>query len=181
MIQEKHLSEFYPNLQVKGDFDLQNLSSSLKVLAETNLLPCTFAIESVKFGSMLRSHVDDCLCIFHPEHPKDYYTIILHIEKGTLSVYRFGVSKQMHKQMEKQQLKKSGGTFAKGLLGGHDAPDAVSGAFASVAGAGIMMKGTAGMLFHAVKSIGGSKSKLQEEQSWYDALYAAIRASCIAN
>ena len=44
----------------------------------------------------------------------------------------------------------------------------------NVVGAGIMMKGTAKALFHGIRALGGSKDKLKEEETWYDAIYAII-------
>lgn len=119
----------------------------MKDIARANDIPVMFGSEAVKFGTLLRSYTDDCLRIWHPEHAKDYFSIIVH------------------------KIKKSGGTFVKGLFTGHQPEDGYGGMFV---GAAKMMQGTAGMLFHAVKAIGGSKSKMQEEEAWYDAIYSLI-------
>ncbi len=175
MIQEKHLVEFYESLQVGGCTNTSELSKKMQEIAAANSIPVVFEFETVKFGSLLKSHTDDCLRISHPEHIRDYFAIIVHNNNGEWEIYRYGFSKQLDKQMEKKQVKKSGGTFVKGLLTGHQPEDGYGGMFV---GAAKMMQGTAGMLFHAVKSIGGSKAKMQEEEAWYDTVYAMI---CEAN
>lgn len=175
MIQEKYLVEFYEAVRTSSHTNPIDLTGKMKEIAVANDIPVVFTSESVKFGSMLKSHIDDCLRLYHPDHPKDYFSIIVHNDNGKLVIYRYGFSKQLDKQMEKKQVKKSGGTFVKGLLTGHQPEDGYGGMFVSAAK---MMQGTAGMLFHAVKSIGGSKSKMQEEEAWYDAVYAII---CEAN
>lgn len=171
MIQEKYLIEFYEAIQTRSDTNPIELSGKMKETAIANSIPVSFSSEPVKFGSLLRSHTDDCLRIFHPDHIRDYFSIIVHNDNGNLVIYRYGSSKQLDKQMEKQQVKKSGGTFVKGLFTGHQPEDGYGGMFV---GAAKMMQGTAGMLFHAVKSIGSSKAKMQEEEAWYDAVYALI-------
>lgn len=175
MLQEKDLVEFYTAIRMKSDVDIHELSAAIQDSAKTNEIPATSSTESVKFGSLLKSHVDDCIRITHPDHTKDYFSIIIHKEKGELIIYRYGFSKQMDKKMEKQAVKKSGGTFVKGFFTGHQPEDGYGGMFV---GAAKMMKGTAGMLFHAVKSAGGSKDKLKEEEAWYDTIYALISEAC---
>lgn len=171
MIQEKDLVEFYSSIKFNQDISLQQLEESMKKIASANEVPFNSQVESVKFGSLLRSHTEDCLRISHPDHYKDYYSIFICFDKKELIIYRYGFSKQMEKKMEKQQAKKGGGTFVRGLLTGHEPGDGVAGNFA---GAGIMMKGTASAIFHGIKALGGSKDKLKEEETWYDAVYAVL-------
>lgn len=171
MIQEKELVEFYTAIKPKQVLGVQQLSDVARQIAVANEVPFQAMSESVKFGSLIKSHIDDCLYISHPEHAKDYFSIIAHLENGKIVIYRYGYSKQMEKKFEKQQAKKGGGTFVRGLLTGHEPGDGVAGNFV---GAGIMMKGTASALFHGIKALGGSKDKLKEEEAWYDAVYAVL-------
>ena len=171
MIQEKDLAEFYNAIKTNQALGIQPLSDALRQIAADNEIPLQVMSESVKFGSLLKSHIDDCLYISHPEHTRDYFSIIAHMENGKLTIYRYGFSKQMDKKFEKQQAKKGGGTFVRGLLTGHQPEDGYMG---NIVGAGIMMKGTASAIFHGIKALGGSKDKLKEEEAWYDAVYAAL-------
>lgn len=171
MYQEKDLVEFYSSVTVNQKINVQQLGSILQQKASENEIPCNVVTESIKFGSLLRSHTEDCLSISHPGHIRDYYSIILHIDNDELRIYRYGYSKQMGKKMEKQQAKKGGGTFVKGFFTGHEPGDGVAGNFV---GAGIMMKGTASAIFHGIKALGGNKDELKEEEAWYEALNAII-------
>lgn len=174
MIQGKDLVEFYSPVKVKDGLDLQQLADAAKAMASSNEIPIKVTADTVKSGSLLKSHVEDCLCISHPEHTRDYFTIVIQQNNGQLQVNRYGFSKQMDKKMEKQEAKKGGGTFVKGLLTGHQPEDGYTG---NIVGAGIMMKGTAKALFHGIKALGGSKDKLKEEEAWYDAIYAIISSA----
>lgn len=171
MLHEKDLVEFYSSVAAKQEINLEQLATTMQQIASTNEVPFVSKMEPVKFGSLIRSHTDDCIRISHPDHAKDYYSILVNLDKNNLIIYRYGFSKQMEKKMEKQQAKRGGGTFVRGLFTGHEPGDGVAG---NIAGAGIMMKGTASAIFHGIKALGGSKDKLKEEEAWYDAIYAVL-------
>ena len=165
MILEKELVEFYPSVNTKNGIDLQHLAETVKNLAFLDSVPVILSIDGVLSSSMHKSTVEDCLCISHPDHA-DYYSIVIKPNNGQLQMLRCGFSKEMDKKRERQEAKEGGKTFVKGLLTGHQPEDGYMG---NVVGAGIMMKGTAKALFHGIKALGGSKDKLKEEETWYDA------------
>lgn len=122
-------------------------------MAEENSVPYTFGSNEVKYGGLLNSEVAPALVITHPEHPRDYYGIMVTVQHDSntayIHVYNIGKSKQVKKfaisEMGKQQRKGQSLSFKVGNL-------AVQG----------------------LMSIGKSKDKLAAEQAWYDAVIAII-------
>lgn len=181
MIQEKHLTEFLAPkpLSAHAPATVAALDDALRTAADANQIPYACHTEDVRFGGMLKNHIDSCLVITHPEHQRDYFSLVISCTGEKLTVYRYGSSKQMDKLAEKASFKGSAGTFGNGLFGGHDVDDAVTGAAANIYGAGKMMKGTAGMLIHGLKALGGSKQKLEEEKAWYAAINKLLEAAVL--
>lgn len=122
-------------------------------IAEENSTPYTFKSEEVKYGGLLNSAIAPALLITHPDHPHDYYGILVALKDApgiTIAhIYSVGKSKQMKKfalsEMGKKQRKGQSLSYKIGNL-------AVQG----------------------LMTIGKSKDKLAAEQAWYDAVMAIL-------
>lgn len=152
MIKAKELSVFKPDVQfLQGnDISLQRIQNVLRERADNYQIPVDFYYDQI--GSLL-SQKEDCLVLFHPQHQKDYYKIVITIRRqGTmafLSFKTYGTSKNM----------------AKLARGGNAKSDLATALFSGDANASAAALGRT--LVNGVLSLGGSKAKKQNEQDWY--------------
>lgn len=165
MLKEKDLREFRPTYRYPNGtgITLQSIQNAIRNKANQYQIPVAFASEKIKSGGMLNSTVEDCLILYHPEHQKDYYNIAISIKRqGTMafvSANDFGESKNLKKinaksaagSALKQGWKNAGkeGNWSPGM-------SLVSGAIGGAVG--------------ALRSLGGSKGKQEEENNYYGAL-----------
>lgn len=161
MIKEKELQEFLPQRKYKDGLEitLQSLQSALQNVAQQSDIPLAFSFDQVKSG--LLGAADDCLVLYHPEHPKDYFSIAIRIKYqgkyAFVSADIFGTSKLMKAEAFRKQLNvvaKEGINYQ----GYNPLQSAVAGA--SIVGAGV-----AGIR-HLVKGK-SDKEKMEIEQQWY--------------
>jgi hypothetical protein len=157
MLKEKDLTPERTDVFVKlpkGEkLTLLELRGKIKESAEEFGIALTYGEDQVQAGGMFSKTVQDCLTLFHPDHPKDYFRNCLTVRnQGNMyyvSVYYYGQSKQMKSAAQAAAAKDS---LKDGLLG--------DGGGWAVAGAAL----------GALKSLGGNKQKLQAEQDYYHAL-----------
>ena len=157
MLKEKDLTPERTDIFVKlpkGEkLTLLELRGKIKESAEEFGIALTFGEDQIQSGGMFNKTVQDCLTIFHPDHPNDYFKNCCTVRnQGNMyyvSVYYYGTSKQMksaaHAAGAKDGLKNA-------VFGG--------GGGWAIAGAAVS----------GLKSLGGNKQKLQEEQDYYHAL-----------
>lgn len=137
---------------------LDNIQTAITDLAKQNGIPVAFYQEDAKDGGLFGSTYT-ALVAYHPEHRRDYFNMAMIMAKqgnfGNVSVYAAGKSKQMNK-------------FARS-----DASKAGFGA--AIAGGGSFAVGQ--MIGGALGSIGKSKARLQEEQTYYEIILNIIGAA----
>lgn len=164
MIKQEELREFRPVYRYAegNDISLQTIQNAIKDSAMKYGIPVAFEADQIKSGGLLSKTVDDCLVVYHPEHPKDYYRVAISIKRqGTIAfVYAndFGTSKNLKKIAAKENAKASvaGGWKDWMTPGSGNGSDLVNGLI--------------GGAFGALKGLGGSKAKQQEEDNYYAAL-----------
>lgn len=161
MIREKELQELRPQTKYKDGLEitLQSIQSALQSAAQQNNIPLAFGFDQVKSG--LLGGAEDCLVLYHPEHPKDYFSIAIRIKYqgkyAFVSVDTFGISKLMKAEVVRKQLN---ATAKEGLNyhGYNPLQSAVKGA--SIVGAGVVG------IRHLVKGK-SDKENMEIEQQWY--------------
>jgi len=130
----------------KGEsLSLDDLREAVTKTAEEYQIPVAFGEDKIKSGGMFNKTEQDCITMFHPDHPTDYFRNAITMRKqGVMhyvSVYYYGKSKQLGNQGWSNA---AGNHLREGNLG-------------RAALAGVM-------------SIGKNKAKLQEENDYYHAL-----------
>jgi len=152
MLKEKDLTPERSDVFVKvakgESLTLLELRGRIKETAEDFGIALTFGEDQIQSGGMLSKTVQDCLTMFHPDHPNDYFRNAITVRnQGNMyyvSVYYYGSSKQMKSAAmaaaAKDSLKEGGGW------------------------------GVAGAVIGGLRSLGGNKQKLQAEQDYYHAL-----------
>lgn len=103
MIKADQLREFRPTYRFQdgSEITLATIQGILTEAAESMEIPVSFERDEVKSGGLFNSQVDDCLVLYHPDHPNDYYRFCITVRKqGTMAfiaVNDFGNSKQLKK------------------------------------------------------------------------------------
>ena len=170
MIKEKDLREFRKTYQYPDGtaITLQTIQNALEDKANEYQIPIAFYDEQIKSGGMLSSSIVDCIVLYHPEHRNDYYKIAISIKRqGTMafvSSYEFGESKNMKKLGARAGAATAMKSGLKGIGGVTQGAPGVSRAIGGIIGGSI--GGAVGLL----RSIGGSKSKQEEENYYYGAI-----------
>ena len=101
MLRERELSNFRPQVRIQdgGAVTLGTVQEAVKACAEEHGIPMAFGTDQIKFGGMIGGHVEDCLILYHPEHPKDYFifpvTISYQSNYAYVSIFCAGESRQM--------------------------------------------------------------------------------------
>ena len=165
MIKDKDLREFRQTYCYRdgSGVTLQGIQEAIKGNSERYQIPISFYNDQIKTGGMLNSNTVDCLVLYHPEHRNDYFKIAISIRyEGTMayvSTRDFGESKNMKKlnaravagNALKQGWKDAGkeGNWSPGMS---------------------MMSGAIGSAVGALRSLGGSKAKQEEENRYYSSL-----------
>ena len=152
MIKVDELREFRPGVRYKdGDgITLQSIQTVLQEEAQNMEVPVTFRSDEVKSGGFLNSSFENCLVMYHPEHPDDYFKICIRVaHQGNyafVSINDFGQSKQVGKANRAE--------FAKQDRQGKT-----------------MSYKVGSMLSQGIMNIGMNKQKLEEEQMYYSCLW----------
>lgn len=158
-IKEKELDECRPTIRYMDstNITLENFGAWLGEKAQMYGAPVSLAYDTVSRG--LFGGGAPCLVLYHPQHPHDYFRFCILISyQGSIalvSTYLCGRSTQMKKEAISQA--KTGAGWA-ALFGG-----AVGIGYA--VGSGVRK---------AVNALGKSKSKLEEERTWYGAIHGIL-------
>ena len=164
MIKQEELREFRPVYRYAegGDITLQTIQNAIKETAAKYGVPVAFSADQIKSGGLFNKTIDDCIVLYHPDHAKDYYRIAISIKRqGTIAFVHandFGESKNLKKLEARGQSKEA----FKGAMRADASSMSVG---ADSYGAQLLKSG-----FKALVSLGGSKAKQEEENTYYSAL-----------
>ncbi len=153
MLKADQLREFRPTYRYQNgdDINLQTIQVALKDTAQKYGIPVSFSSDKVKSGGLFNSEVEDCLVLYHPEHPSDYFRFAIRVKRqgvmAFVTVNDYGNSSQMAKYARSEANKEA----RKGQSLSFKLGNAVS--------SGLM-------------NMGKNRSKLEQEQMYYDALIA---------
>lgn len=148
MIKADELREFRPVIRYRNGItlSLSVIQSAIQDCAGNNGIPVAFYSDQVKSGGLLNRTIEDCIVLYHPEHPNDYFKICIRVQHqggfAFVSAMDFGTSRQMKKAAQAEAYRQS----RRG--------QSLSFKVGSLIGQGIT-------------SIGRSKSKLEEEEYYY--------------
>lgn len=151
MIKADQLREFRPTYRYQnGDgITLQSIQEALKDTAQKYGIAVAFTSDQIKSGGLFNSEVEDCLVLYHPEHPSDYFRFAIRVKRqgvmAFVTVNDFGNSAQMNKHLRSEANKEA----RKG--------QSLSYKLGNAAVSGLM-------------NMGKNKNKLEEEQMYYGAL-----------
>lgn len=148
MIKADELREFRPVIRYKdgNGITLTVVQDAIKRRAEEMGVPVAFGVDQVKSGGIFNRTIEECIVLYHPEHRTDYYNICIRVKHQGNNVFvsamDFGTSRQMKKEDLSKMYK------------------------ADRRGKSISYK-VGSMIGQGVRTIGRSKSKLEEEQNYY--------------
>ena len=151
MIKLDELREFRDTIRYQnGDkITLETIQAALQKNALDKDIPVAFKSDQVKSGGLLKKSIEDCIVLYHPEHEKDYFKFCIRVQRqGTYAfvmVNDFGESKQMKKAAVAEHAK------------------------ADRKGQSLSYK-TGSLIGQGLRSIGKSKSKLEQEQIYYQCI-----------
>ena len=97
MIKEKQLNQDLTKNISSNRCTITQGMQAISEIAVNNEIPVSIYQETVKVGGLFSSKILDCLVIFHPEHEKDYYKIVVIPGGGEVMMATTGTSKQMKK------------------------------------------------------------------------------------
>lgn len=141
-----------------GGVTLESIEAAIADLAAQNQIPLAFYTDEAKEGGLFATAVP-VLIAYHPEHRRDYFNMAMILSKqgtfGSVAIYAAGKSKQMNRFYRSDISK---GALASALNGG--------GSYA----VGQVIGGFLG-------SLGKNKTKLQEEQLYYEIVLGLINAA----
>lgn len=152
MIKADNLREFRPTVRYKdgNGITLQTVQEAIHHCAQNMGIPVAFRADQVKSGGLFNSSVDDCIVMYHPEHPNDYFNFCVRVSKqGTyafVAINDFGQSKQMNKA--------NTADFMKNDRKGKD-----------------MSYKIGSMIGQGLRTLGNSKQKLEEENNYYQCIF----------
>jgi len=124
------------------DINQQSLHATLERKALENQVPVVIDNEQIKFGGAISPNVVDCLVLYHPEHPKDFFRHVISLNQQEdevhVSVNYYGRSKQTGKDAWVEEAK------------------------------GSLRKGDTGKaLLKGIMALGKSNNKMQNEYDYY--------------
>lgn len=165
MIKEKELCELRPQVKYQNGqgITLDAVRSTLSVAAQQSEIPIAFSMDQVKTGGLLGS-AEECLVISHPDHQKDYFSIVVRVKhQGTFAFVNtdsYGVSKLMKSEAIRQQINASA-KESFNRVGTND----YSVINAAASGASFVAAGVEGVR-HLIKGK-SDKEKMEAEKQWY--------------
>lgn len=148
MVKADELRDFRPTIQYQNGegLTLSAVQEAINDCAMKRGVPVAFVSDQVKSGGLFNSSFEDCIVMYHPEHPSDYFNFCIRVRHqgicAFVSVNDFGRSSQM----EKANRAEFGADDRKGK--------SMSYKLGSLATQGLM-------------NIGRSRQKLEEEQMYY--------------
>lgn len=150
MIKEKELGQARDQIRFKDGAGITTVSlrQALQKQANENGVPVSFDYDTVKMGGLIGGSTVDCLTIRNPGHMHDYWYFVVRVthqgKYAFVDVDMAGSSKQHGKEAASQDAK---ALFAAGNLSSY---------------------GKGAMIGSALRSLGKSKAKLEEEDNWYN-------------
>lgn len=162
MIKDKDLRQYQKPIRYTNgsDITLESARSAFMNRAMNYQIPLEISMDQVKSGGMFNSEIQDCLVLFNPQHKKEYIQYVVTIRRqGTMafvSVDNYGTSKNATKLSFGNN---AGADFKTAIFSKNENESAIA-----------LGRAIGG----ALRSIGGSKSKVQEEQMWYGAMAQII-------
>ena len=149
MLKEKQLNNDLNKFRTNVICGPTEAKSRIEKICQDNEIPAQIEFDTLKVGGIFNSRELDCLVISHPEHQRDYYKIVVVLGGNEVIMVSIGVSKQMKKQAiadySKEQRKGKSLSWKVGNIIGS-----------------------------SVWLIGKSKSKLEMEQDYYNALLEVV-------
>ena len=158
MIKIDALREFMPTIKFKNAGITLNWVQE-KITDEANVLgiPVAFRNDQVKSGNIFNQVIEDCVVLYHPDHPKDYFNFCFRIKKQGiyefLEINDFGESKQLNKELTKEFMKED----RKGKE--------LSYQIGSMIGSGL-------------RTLGMNKAKIEEEKQYYACIQDILEGLC---
>lgn len=149
MLKEKHLNDDINKFKAGIICTEQEAEARIARICRDNEIPVEIENDTLKVGGVFNSRELECLVISHPEHQRDYFKFVVVLRGHEVILATTGTSKQMKKHAiadANKQWRQGRSTSEKigNMIGG------------------------------AIWLIGKSKSKLEQEQVYYDALLEAI-------
>lgn len=152
MLKEKQLNDDVNKFKTSAISTQQEAKAKIERICNDNGIPVQIEYDTLKVGGFFNSRELDCLVISHPEHQRDYYKIVVVLGGFEVILASTGTSKQM----KKQAIADANKEWRKGR--------SMSEKVGNVIGSAIWM-------------IGKSKSKLEMEQDYYNALIEIVGVS----
>ena len=149
MLKEKHLNDDVSKYKTSCVYTMHEAKEKISQTCKSHELPVTIEFDTIKVGGFFNSRELDCLIISHPEHQHDYYKIVVVLGYPEVIIASTGTSKQM----KKQAIADANKEWRKGRS---------------------MSQKVGNLVGSAVWMIGKSKSKLEMEKNYYDALLEVI-------
>lgn len=152
MIKADELREFRPQVRYQDGegITLMTVQDAIKDCAMKMGIPAAFRGDQVKSGGVFNSSVEDCIVMYHPEHEKDYFKFCIRVKRqgvyAFVSINDFGQSKQMKKANTAEFMKK----------------DRAGKEMSYIVGS---------MIGQGLRTLGGSKAKLEEENMYYQCVF----------
>lgn len=152
MLKEKQLNDDVNKFKTSSISTQQEAKTKIERICNDNGIPVQIEYDTLKVGGFFNSRELDCLVISHPEHQRDYYKIVVVLDGFEVILASTGTSKQM----KKQAIADANKEWRKGR--------SMSEKVGNVIGSAIWM-------------IGKSKSKMEMEQDYYNALIEVVGVS----
>lgn len=187
MIREKDLAELVSwNWNLGEQLDLNVMEETLKNNIQEYNYIADVVRETVSAGSLFSSKEYECIKIFHPEHPTDYFYYCIVLEKGkrndVIKVYVAGKSTQLKMDDYLKNTKIFDGGFRKDLKtgiklgasrGGAVGVGATIGYVAGSAAFGIAKAGIKG-IGKGIAAMTRDKEAFEIEKGWYTEIQELI-------
>lgn len=164
MIRAKDLREFRPICcyDKGGEVTLDALQAAIESVAQKYDIPVAFGRDCISSGSLLDMSRTDCIVLYHPRHRSNYFRVAISIKRqGTMtfvSARDFGKSKNLQRLAARGESKEAfKGAMRADTSGINLGADSYS--------QQILKSG-----FKALMSLGGSRAKQEEENSYYAAI-----------
>lgn len=152
MIKADNLREFRPTVRYKDGqgITLQTVQEAIHHCAQNMGIPVAFRSDQVKSGSLFNVQVDDCIVMYHPEHPNDYFNFCVRVSKqgsyAFVAINDLGQSKQLKKANTSEFMQQD--------RKGKDMSYKIS-----------------SMIGQGLRTMGSNKQKLEEENNYYQCIF----------
>ena len=107
--------ESIDTVRIKSRVSVREFEKPLREKAEEYGIPLRVTYDQIKSGGLLNSATTDCICLFQPNHERDYFKFIIYVEStGNLSDVRFGYTgtSQASKDLAMYEYNKKKGSLS---------------------------------------------------------------------